>query len=80
MIRNKAIHIAPGGCADGANEVLGPWLEQNEGAKFRLRGMNELRPHVAPQVPIWMPRRQVMMRLDSRALAASVACRMIVQV
>ncbi|MEK9213404.1 transposase, partial [Sphingomonas sp. 2378] len=29
--------------ADGAKEVLGLWLEQNEGAKFWLRVMNELR-------------------------------------
>ncbi len=29
--------------ADGAKEVLGLWLEQNEGAKFWLRVMNELK-------------------------------------
>ena len=29
--------------ADGAKEILGLWLEQNEGAKFWLRVMNELR-------------------------------------
>lgn len=28
---------------DGAKEILGLWLEQNEGAKFWLRVMNELR-------------------------------------
>ncbi|WP_443018435.1 IS256 family transposase, partial [Sphingobium sp. Ant17] len=39
----KAIHIALGVRADGAKEVLGLWLEQNEGAKFWLRVMNELR-------------------------------------
>jgi len=43
MVRNKAIHIARGVRADGAKEVLGLWLEQNEGAKFWLRVMNELR-------------------------------------
>jgi len=43
MVRNKAIHIALGVHADGAKEVLGLWLEQNEGAKFWLRVMNELR-------------------------------------
>jgi putative transposase len=43
MVRNKAIHIALGVRADGAKEVLGLWLEQNEGAKFWLRVMNELR-------------------------------------
>jgi len=43
MVRNKAIHIALGVRADGAKEVLGLWLEQNGGAKFWLRVMNELR-------------------------------------
>ena len=43
MVRNKAIHIALGVRADGAKEVLGLSLEQNEGAKFWLRVMNELR-------------------------------------
>ena len=43
IVRNKAIHIALGVRADGTKEVLGLWLEQNEGAKFWLRVMNELR-------------------------------------
>jgi len=43
MVRNKAIHIALGVRADGAKEMLGLWLEQNEGAKFWLRVMNELK-------------------------------------
>jgi putative transposase len=43
VVRNKAVHIAPGVRADGAKEILGLWLEQNEGAKFWLRVMNELR-------------------------------------
>lgn len=43
LVRNKAIHIALGVRADGTKEVLGLWLEQNEGAKFWLRVMNELK-------------------------------------
>src|ERR671921_2500452 len=43
LVRNKAIHIALGVRADGAKEILGLWLEQNEGAKFWLRVMNELK-------------------------------------
>src|SRR5205085_1958059 len=43
LVRNKAVHIALGVRADGTEEVLGLWLEQNEGAKFWLRVMNELR-------------------------------------
>jgi putative transposase len=30
-------------CPDGSKEILGLWLEQNEGAKFWLRIMNELK-------------------------------------
>lgn len=43
IVRNKAVHIALGVRADGGKEILGMWLEQNEGAKFWLRVMNELR-------------------------------------
>jgi hypothetical protein len=43
LVRNKAVHIALGMRADGTKEILGLWLEQNEGAKFWLRVMNELR-------------------------------------
>jgi len=43
LVRNKAVHIALGVRADGTKEILSLWLEQNEGAKFWLRVMNELR-------------------------------------
>ena len=43
LVRNKAIHVALGVRADGTKEVLGMWIERNEGAKFWLRVMNELR-------------------------------------
>lgn len=43
MVRNKAIHIALGVLADGTKVVLGLWIEQNEGARFWLRVMNELK-------------------------------------
>jgi len=43
LVRNKAIHIALGVRVDGTKEVLGLWVEQNEGAKFWLRVMNELK-------------------------------------
>src|SRR4051812_36738323 len=42
LVRNEAVHIALGVRADGTKEVLGLWLEQNEGAKLWLRVMNEL--------------------------------------
>lgn len=43
LVRNKVIPIALGVRADGTKEVLGLWIEQNEGAKFWLRVMNELK-------------------------------------
>lgn len=43
LVRNKAIHVALGVRADGTKEVLGLWIEQNGGAKFWLRVMNELK-------------------------------------
>ena len=43
MVRNKAVPIALGVRADGGKDILGLWLEQNEGAKFWLRVVNELR-------------------------------------
>ena len=43
LVRNKAVHIALGIRHDGGKEILGMWLEQNEGAKFWLRVMNELK-------------------------------------
>jgi putative transposase len=43
LVRNKAIHVALGVRHDGTKEILGLWLEQNEGAKFWLRVMNELK-------------------------------------
>ena len=43
LVRNKAVHIALGVRADGMKEILGLWIEQNKGAKFWLRVMNELK-------------------------------------
>jgi transposase-like protein len=33
-VRNKAVYRALGIAADGTREVLGLWIEQNEGVKF----------------------------------------------
>jgi len=43
LVRNKAVHIAVGVRHDVGKKILGMWLEQNEGAKFWLRDMNELK-------------------------------------
>jgi putative transposase len=43
VVRNKAAYIAIGLTLEGRKEVLGLWLEGNEGAKFWLRVLTELR-------------------------------------
>ena len=43
LVKNKAIHIALGVRADGHKEVLGLWIEQNEGAKFWMKVFNDLK-------------------------------------
>jgi putative transposase len=43
VVRNRAVHVALGVRADGTKEIPGLWIEQNEGAKFWLRVMNELK-------------------------------------
>ena len=42
-VRNKAVHVALGVRGDGGKEILGLWIESNEGAKFWLRVMNEIK-------------------------------------
>jgi transposase-like protein len=43
IVRNKAVYLALGITGDGQREVLGLWIADTEGAKFRLSVMNELR-------------------------------------
>ncbi len=43
MVKNKAVYIALGVSRDGVREVLGLWIADNEGAKFWLSVMNELK-------------------------------------
>ena len=42
-VKNKAVYIALGVARDGLREVLGLWIAENEGAKFWLSVMNELK-------------------------------------
>jgi len=52
MVKNKAVYIALGVTREGAREVLGLWIADNEGAKFWLSVMNELRnPIVGETIP-----------------------------
>jgi putative transposase len=43
MVKNKAVYVALGVSRDGLREVLGLWIAENEGAKFWLSVMNELK-------------------------------------
>lgn len=43
VVKNKAVHLALGMNIDGHREILGMWIEQNEGAKHWLKVMNDLR-------------------------------------
>jgi len=42
-VKNKAVYVALGVSTDGVREVLGLWVAENEGAKFWLSVMNELK-------------------------------------
>jgi putative transposase len=43
MVQNKAVYLAIGIRCSGYKEILGLWIEQNEGAKFWLKVMTELK-------------------------------------
>ncbi|PYD74315.1 IS256 family transposase, partial [Novacetimonas pomaceti] len=42
-VKNKAVYVALGVTREGVREVLGLWIAENEGAKFWLSVMNELK-------------------------------------
>lgn len=43
VVQNKSAYLALGVGVDGQKEVLGLWLESNEGAKFWLKAITELK-------------------------------------
>jgi len=43
VVRNKAVYLALGVTLAGSKEVLGLWIEQNEGAKIWLKVVTELK-------------------------------------
>jgi len=43
VVRNKSVYLALGVTVHGTKEVLGLWIEVNEGAKFWLKTLNELK-------------------------------------
>ena len=66
LVRNKAIHIALGVRADGTKEVLGLWVEQNEGAKFWLRAMGAEIPGHRPELAAGLARVDPVLCLPQR--------------
>jgi transposase-like protein len=45
IYQNRALHFAIGINLEGRKELLGMWLENNEGAKFWLSVVTELLKH-----------------------------------
>ena len=43
VVRNKAIYLALGVLPDGTRDILGLWVENNEGAKFWMKVFNDLK-------------------------------------
>ncbi|MBL8419121.1 MAG: IS256 family transposase [Dechloromonas sp.] len=43
VVRNKAIYLALGLLPDGTRDILGPWIENTEGAKFWMKVFNDLK-------------------------------------
>ena len=43
VVQNKAVYLAIGVGCDGRKSVLGMWIQQNEGAKFWLKVLTELK-------------------------------------
>ena len=43
MVRSRAVYLALAVLADGSGDVLGIWIEQTEGAKFRMKVFSDLR-------------------------------------
>lgn len=51
-VKNKAVYLAIVVCCSGHKEALGIWIEQTEGAQFRLRVMTEVKGHGANDILI----------------------------
>jgi transposase-like protein len=43
VVRNKPVYLALGVRRDGSREILGPWIETTEGAKFWTKVLNDLK-------------------------------------
>ncbi len=52
VVRNKAIYLALGVLPDGTRDILGLWIENTEGAKFRLKVFNDLKTRGVQDIQI----------------------------
>jgi len=43
LVRNRAVYLALGILPDGTRDILGPWIEGSEGAKFWMKVFNDLK-------------------------------------
>jgi transposase-like protein len=60
QVKNKAVYVALGVTPEGEREVLGLWIANNEGAKFWLSVMNNLRNRGVEDILIAVvPSRQI---------------------
>ena len=50
IVRNKAVYLALAVTLDGGRDVLGIWIEKQEGAKFWLKVLNEFRNRGLTQI------------------------------
>jgi transposase-like protein len=60
QVKNKAVYVAYGVTVEGDREVLGLWVANNEGAKFWLSVMNELKNRGLEDILIAVQRSQLM--------------------
>ena len=52
VVRRKAVYVALAVLPDGTRDILGIWIEQTEGAKFRLKVFNDLKTRGCDDIPI----------------------------
>ncbi len=77
QVKNKAVYVALGVNAEGEREVLGLWIANNEGAKFWLSVMNNLRDRGVEDILIAVvPSRQIALQSPAGQWTASRAFQM----
>jgi transposase-like protein len=52
VVRSKAVYLALGVLPDGTRDILGIWIEDTEGAKFRMTVFSDLKTRGCNGIPI----------------------------